>query len=149
MLSRISKRARSPRSTRRSKMGSPSERERSRNFHGGIGWLPNGYHREASLRETRIQVRRKALIYIGFVQSWERTGLVARTVFKIAEAVARRLVGSIPTRSRQTFLILWRFSLAETATVAKRLQRTYAGFEVGTLWTRSTASACAPCSSWL
>jgi hypothetical protein len=26
---------------------------------------------------------------------------VARTVFKIAEAVARRLVGSIPTRSRQ------------------------------------------------
>lgn len=35
-----------------------------------------------------------------FSQSWERTGLVARTVFKIAEAVVRRLVGSIPTRSR-------------------------------------------------
>jgi len=27
---------------------------------------------------------------------------VARTVFKIAEVVARRLVGSIPTRSRQS-----------------------------------------------
>ena len=36
-----------------------------------------------------------------FVKTWERTGLVARTVFKIAEVVARRLVGSIPTRSRQ------------------------------------------------
>ena len=33
--------------------------------------------------------------------SWERTDLVVRTVFKIAEVVARRLVGSIPTRSRQ------------------------------------------------
>jgi hypothetical protein len=33
--------------------------------------------------------------------SRERTGLVARTVFKIDEVVARRLVGSIPTRSRQ------------------------------------------------
>ena len=32
---------------------------------------------------------------------WERTDLVVRTVFKIAEVVARRLVGSIPTRSRQ------------------------------------------------
>ena len=31
---------------------------------------------------------------------WERTGLVARPVFKTGEAVARRLVGSIPTRSR-------------------------------------------------
>ena len=36
--------------------------------------------------------------------SRERTGLVARTVFKIAEVVARRLVGSIPTRSRQNHL---------------------------------------------
>ena len=35
--------------------------------------------------------------------SWERTSLVARTVFKTAEAVARRLVGSIPTRSRHNF----------------------------------------------
>jgi hypothetical protein len=33
--------------------------------------------------------------------AWERTGLVARPVFKTGEAVARRLVGSIPTRSRQ------------------------------------------------
>ncbi len=37
---------------------------------------------------------------MGLPTEWERTGLVARTVFKIAEAVARRLVGSIPTRSR-------------------------------------------------
>ena len=28
---------------------------------------------------------------------------MARTVFKIAEVVARRLVGSIPTRSRHSF----------------------------------------------
>ena len=34
------------------------------------------------------------------MQPWERTDLVVRTVFKIAEVVARRLVGSIPTRSR-------------------------------------------------
>jgi len=33
--------------------------------------------------------------------AWESTGLVARAVFKTAEAVARRLVGSIPTLSRQ------------------------------------------------
>ncbi len=32
---------------------------------------------------------------------WECTDLVVRTVFKIAEAAVRRLVGSIPTRSRQ------------------------------------------------
>jgi hypothetical protein len=38
---------------------------------------------------------------IRFSPTWERTGLVARTVFKIAEVVERRLVGSIPTRSRQ------------------------------------------------
>ena len=36
-----------------------------------------------------------------YTAMWERTGLVARTVFKIAEVAARRLVGSIPTRSRQ------------------------------------------------
>lgn len=36
-----------------------------------------------------------------FQTSWERTNLVVRAVFKTAEAVARRLVGSIPTRSRQ------------------------------------------------
>ena len=40
-----------------------------------------------------------------FPTIWERTGLVARTVFKIAEVVARRLVGSIPTRSRQNCLV--------------------------------------------
>lgn len=33
--------------------------------------------------------------------AWESTGLVARTVFKTAEAGAIRLVGSIPTLSRQ------------------------------------------------
>ena len=33
-------------------------------------------------------------------QPWESTDLVVRTVFKTAEAVARRLVGSIPTLSR-------------------------------------------------
>jgi len=32
--------------------------------------------------------------------AWERTGLVARAVFKTVEAFARGLVGSIPTRSR-------------------------------------------------
>ena len=32
--------------------------------------------------------------------AWESTGLVARTVFKTAEAGASRLVGSIPTLSR-------------------------------------------------
>jgi hypothetical protein len=35
---------------------------------------------------------------------WESTGLVARTVFKTAEAGATRLVGSIPTLSRQAFV---------------------------------------------
>ena len=35
------------------------------------------------------------------LRSWESTGLVARTVFKTAEAGASRLVGSIPTLSRQ------------------------------------------------
>ena len=45
--------------------------------------------------------------------TWERTNLVVRTVFKIAEAVARRLVGSIPTRSRQVktlayLCVFWR-----------------------------------------
>lgn len=35
--------------------------------------------------------------------AWESTGLVARTVFKTAEAGATRLVGSIPTLSRQIF----------------------------------------------
>ncbi len=34
-------------------------------------------------------------------QPWESTGLVARSVFKTAEAFARGLVGSIPTLSRQ------------------------------------------------
>jgi hypothetical protein len=34
------------------------------------------------------------------VLPWERTGLVAGTVFKTVEAFARGLVGSIPTRSR-------------------------------------------------
>jgi hypothetical protein len=42
----------------------------------------------------------KALQNKAIPEAWERTGLVARTVFKIAEVVARRLVGSIPTRSR-------------------------------------------------
>jgi hypothetical protein len=41
------------------------------------------------------------LEYQVFPHPWERTDLVVRTVFKIAEVVARRLVGSIPTRSRQ------------------------------------------------
>jgi hypothetical protein len=44
---------------------------------------------------------RELVITLTFPHSRERTGLVARTVFKIAEVVARRLVGSIPTRSRQ------------------------------------------------
>jgi len=43
--------------------------------------------------------------------SWERTNLVVRTVFKIAEAVVRRLVGSIPTRSRQVKTLPPRLSL--------------------------------------
>ena len=36
----------------------------------------------------------------GFFGLWESTGLVARTVFKTAEAGATRPVGSIPTLSR-------------------------------------------------
>ena len=43
------------------------------------------------------------LEYQVFPHPWERTDLVVRTVFKIAEVVARRLVGSIPTRSRHLF----------------------------------------------
>jgi len=41
-----------------------------------------------------------------FQTQWESTSLVARTVFKTAEAVARRLVGSIPTLSRRTRAVL-------------------------------------------
>jgi hypothetical protein len=53
---------------------------------------------------------------------WERTGLVARTVFKTVEAFARGLVGSIPTRSRQNVPILRGFCGLSIAAVAKRLQ---------------------------
>jgi hypothetical protein len=47
---------------------------------------------------------------------------VVRTVFKIAEVVARRLVGSIPTRSRQNTLILRTILIGNVMAVAKRLQ---------------------------
>src|SRR5665213_2825286 len=54
-------------------------------------------HRRAALKLPRtLGVREK--------RTWSRVGaygLVARPVFKTGEAVARRLVGSIPTRSRQ------------------------------------------------
>ena len=55
-----------------------------------------------TLRPGRAsEVSKKSLQNKNVAQSWERTDLVVRTVFKIAEVVARRLVGSIPTRSRQ------------------------------------------------
>jgi|GEM_PF-5337718 hypothetical protein len=60
-------------------------------------WLPLEVFQE----RAPSQVARKALIYTDFAPLWECTGLVARTVFKIAEAAVMRLVGSIPTRSRQ------------------------------------------------
>ena len=71
-----------------------------------------------------MQVRRKALIYEGFTSSWERTNLVVRTVFKIAEVVARRLVGSIPTRFRQEPLIFPEgFPFVDGGAVAEWLQK--------------------------
>jgi hypothetical protein len=67
---------------------------------------PTGANQVQPGNETRLNILdlliASAPVNQGFVSlSWERTDLVVRTVFKIAEVVARRLVGSIPTRSRQ------------------------------------------------
>jgi hypothetical protein len=51
---------------------------------------------------------------------WERTGLVARTVFKIAEVVARRLVGSIPTRSRHLRILAYLQGFCDAACASLR-----------------------------
>jgi hypothetical protein len=59
----------------------------------------------------------KATRYKVFPRLRERTGLVARTVFKTAEAVARRLVGSIPTRSRHVSIAVIHASFARAIAV--------------------------------